>query len=189
MTATGVAADYSSANVGSYPEVVITYTLHDGAGGGLAANYSLANGSASGQITPKALSVTAPAIASKGYDGTATAGTVTVGTLSGFVGSQTVTATAKLGGTAQFAEPEAPGTGTTSDGKPYTVDSVAAGGTPVGTLDSKDVGTNNVTITGVTVTGTGNGDYTVTQQAGLTQEVTPKALTALGTLSVPPSKV
>jgi hypothetical protein len=45
-------------------------------------------------ITAKALSVTAPTIASKNYDGTTTAGAVTVGTLSGFVGSQTVTATA-----------------------------------------------------------------------------------------------
>ena len=93
VTATGAAANYSSANVGSYSGVVITYTLHNGTGGGLAANYSLANGAASGQITAKALSVTAPLIASKGYDGTATAGAVAVGTLSGFVGSERVTAT------------------------------------------------------------------------------------------------
>ena len=45
-------------------------------------------------VTPKTLSITAPTIASKVYDGTTTSGTVTVGTLSGFVGSQTVTATA-----------------------------------------------------------------------------------------------
>ncbi|NBX13234.1 MAG: hypothetical protein EBR06_05365, partial [Acidimicrobiia bacterium] len=93
VTATGAAAAYSSANVGTYVGVVITYTLADGLNGGLATNYSLANGSATGQITAKPLSVTAPSIASRAYNRTATAGSVTVGTLSGFVGSQTVTAT------------------------------------------------------------------------------------------------
>ena len=46
-----------------------------------------------------------------------------------------------------------------------------------GTLASKDVGTRAVTITGVTVSGTGNGNYTLTQQTGLTQVITAKALT------------
>src|SRR5437660_128637 len=49
-----------------------------------------------------------------------------------------------------------------------------------GTLAAKDVGAEAVTITGVTVTGTGSGNYTVTQQTGLTQSVTPKALTVSG---------
>ena len=119
-------------------------------------------------ITAKALTVSGITAASTTYDGTTVA---------------------KLGGSATFQTAEAPGPGTTGDGKPYTVDSVSTGGTPAGALGSKDVGTNNVTITGVTVTGTDNGNYTATQQTGLTQEVTPKALTALGTLSVPPSKV
>jgi len=60
---------------------------------------------------------------------------------------------------------------------------VTAGGTAAGTLAAKDVGTQAVTITGVTVTGTGNGNYTATQQTGLSQAVTQKALTAQGTLS------
>ena len=94
VTATATAAAYSSANVGSYSNVVVTYSLANGTNGGLASNYSLAAGSATGTITAKALSVTAPSIASKVYDGTTTAGAVTVGTLSGFVGTQTVTATA-----------------------------------------------------------------------------------------------
>ncbi|MFZ9340657.1 MAG: beta strand repeat-containing protein, partial [Ilumatobacteraceae bacterium] len=93
VTATGAAAAYSSPNVGTYAGVVITYTLADGSNGGLAVNYSLANGSATGQVTAKPLSVTAPSIASRAYNRTATAGAVTVGTLSGFVGTQTVTAT------------------------------------------------------------------------------------------------
>ena len=44
------AANYASANVGTYTGNVVTYTLHDGTGGGLASNYSLANGTASGAI-------------------------------------------------------------------------------------------------------------------------------------------
>ncbi|NBT47945.1 MAG: hypothetical protein EBT07_09035, partial [Actinobacteria bacterium] len=91
VRATGTAADFSSANVGSYSSVV-TYNLADGLNGGLASNYSLAAGSASGAITAKGLSITAPAIASKVYNGNATAGSLTLGTLSGFVGSETVTA-------------------------------------------------------------------------------------------------
>ena len=45
-----------------------------------------------GTITPKPLAITAPTV-TKVYDGGTTAGTVTVGTLSGFVGTETVTAT------------------------------------------------------------------------------------------------
>src|SRR5260370_18108863 len=93
VTATATAANYTSANVGSYSGDVVTYTLHDGSGG-LAANYSLPDGTATGTITPLALSIGAPSIASKPYDGTSTAGAVTVGTLSGVVSGETVTATA-----------------------------------------------------------------------------------------------
>jgi len=92
VTASGAAADYSSANVGSYSGTTISYTLSDGTNAGLASNYSLANATATGVITTKALSVNAPSIASKTYDATATAGSVTVGDLSGFVGTETVTA-------------------------------------------------------------------------------------------------
>ena len=90
------------------------------------------------------------------------------------------TTTVKLGGTAAFQGTETAGAGTTSDGKPYSVDSVSTGGTAAGTLAAKDVGTQGVTITGVTVTGTGNGNYMVTQQTGLAQSVTAKALTVSG---------
>src|ERR1017187_7875396 len=65
VTATATAAAYSSANAGTYTGNVVTYTLHDGAGGGLAANYSLANGTATGIINPLALTIGAPTIASR----------------------------------------------------------------------------------------------------------------------------
>src|SRR6266496_3275826 len=110
-------------------------------------------------------------------------------TVSGITAASTIydgTTTAKLGGTAAFQATEAAGSGTTADGKPYSVDSVSAGGTAAGTLAAKNVGTQAVTITGVTVTGTGSGNYTVTQQTGLTQTITAKALAVQGNLSISP---
>ena len=79
----------SGANVGSY-SVTVAYQLSNGTNGGLAANYSLAAGSATGAVTPRALSITAPTIASRVYDGTTAAGVVTVGSLSNLVGSETL---------------------------------------------------------------------------------------------------
>jgi len=95
VTATAVAADYTSANVGSYPGTVVTYTLADGINSGLAANYSLAAGSATGVVTPKALSITAPTIASKPYNGSKTAGAVTVLALNSGVCALTFNVNAK----------------------------------------------------------------------------------------------
>ncbi|MEI6195058.1 MAG: YDG domain-containing protein, partial [Verrucomicrobiota bacterium] len=90
------------------------------------------------------------------------------------------TTTAKLGGAAALQTAEAPGSGTTADRIPYTVDSAALGGSAAGTLTAKDVGNQSVTITGVTLTGAGAGNYTVLQQTGLVQNVTAKALTVVG---------
>src|SRR5437773_1538595 len=90
------------------------------------------------------------------------------------------TTTAKLGGTAALLTAEAGGAGTTADGKPYTGDTVTIGGTAAGTLAAKDVGTEAVTITGNTISGAQSGNYTLTQQTGLTQSVTAKALAVSG---------
>ena len=98
------------------------------------------------------------------------------------------TTTAEVSGTAALQTAEAAGIGSTADGKPYSVDSVSLTGTPTGTYNSKDVATaTTVTFGGLALTGTGNGDYTLTAstQAGT---ITPKALTYSG-LSVPASKV
>lgn len=59
-----------------------------------ATNVNVTTSASGNTVSPKALSITAPTIASKVYDATTTAGAVTVGSLSGFVGTQTVTATA-----------------------------------------------------------------------------------------------
>ncbi|MEI6675227.1 MAG: invasin domain 3-containing protein [Verrucomicrobiota bacterium] len=91
VTATATAADYASANAGTHTGVVVTYTLANGSTGGLAANYSVANESASGVITPKAIDITA-VTASKPADGdTSSTGTPTLspglaaGDTSGFI--------------------------------------------------------------------------------------------------------
>ncbi|MDD2304429.1 MAG: YDG domain-containing protein [Prolixibacteraceae bacterium] len=93
LTITTSASDYSDANVGTGKSTTITYTLAGNTG--TASNYSMATKSVTGTITKKALSITSPTIASKVYDGKVTTGALTVGTLSGFVESETVTVTAE----------------------------------------------------------------------------------------------
>jgi len=90
VIASAVAADYSSANVGTYNDVVITYTLGDGLNGGLAGNYSLADGEADAIVSAKALTIGAPSIADRVYDGTTNPGSLSLGSLSGFVGGETL---------------------------------------------------------------------------------------------------
>jgi autotransporter-associated beta strand protein len=86
---------YSTKEVGTGSKTVIpAVTIKDGGNVDVTASYTITLTSVStGTISAKALSVGSPTIASKIYDGTATAGAVIVGTLSGFVGSETVTAT------------------------------------------------------------------------------------------------
>ncbi|WP_354296007.1 YDG domain-containing protein [Sphingomonas sp. 1185] len=86
----GTAAALTGKNVGNYTTMV-SYTLADGSNGGLASNYALASTTGvSGAIVAKSLTIGAPSIASKAYDGTAAAGTLTLGGLSGLVGSETL---------------------------------------------------------------------------------------------------
>jgi hypothetical protein len=61
LTVSGTADAYSSAAVGTYQNVAVTYTLANSGSGstaGLASNYSLAAGSATGTITPRGLIIT-----------------------------------------------------------------------------------------------------------------------------------
>jgi len=54
-------------------------------------------------------------------------------------------------------------------------------GTPTGTFASKDVANGiSVTVSGTSLTGAQSGNYTLTQQTGLTANITPKALTVSG---------
>jgi filamentous hemagglutinin family protein len=96
VTATGTAA-FNSKDVLTADTVTLnTVTLADGINGGLASNYSLPTGIfTNASINAKALS--ASVTATKTYDGATTA-TPTVSITSGFIGTETVTAT----GTATF---------------------------------------------------------------------------------------
>lgn len=95
LAITPSATAYSNANVGASYSTTVSYAIADGTNGGLAANYSaLANDNVTGlSITPKALTITAPTIASKAYDGSTAAGAITLGTLSGLVNTETIVVT------------------------------------------------------------------------------------------------
>ncbi|MEI7504098.1 MAG: YDG domain-containing protein, partial [Paludibacter sp.] len=85
---------FADVNVANGIAVTSTSTL----GGAKAGNYTLTQPTnLTGNITAKALTITAPSIASKIHDGNATSGTVTSGTLSGFVSPETVTINTAVG--------------------------------------------------------------------------------------------
>ena len=89
VTATGT---YSTSTVGTAKTITVVYTL----AGADKDNYikPVDKVYSDGIITPKTLTITAASIASREYDGTKKVGTITVGTLSGFISPETITATA-----------------------------------------------------------------------------------------------
>ena len=88
------------------------------------------------------------------------------------------TTTATLTGTAALTGSESPGSGNSSDGLRYTGDAITMGGTPAVAFNSKDVGTPvSVTVSGNTLGNNTLGDYTLTQQTGVSANITAKALT------------
>jgi len=76
---------FATSTVGNNINVAASYTL----GGAEAADYSLGGQILTGDITPKALTLTGSTVASKVYDGT-TSATVTAGSLTGFIAGDTV---------------------------------------------------------------------------------------------------
>ena len=62
-----------------------------------ATSVNIATSASGNAVTAKALTIGAASIASKVYDGSATSGTVTPGSLSGFAGSETVTVSSAVG--------------------------------------------------------------------------------------------
>ena len=118
VTATALATDYSSANAGTYNNVVVNYTLTDGTNGGLAANYSLANGTATGDINPRALTA-ASTVADKTYDGLKATGTVSLGAVSNMVEGEDLVITPSA---SDFADANA------ADGKATTITYTLANG-------------------------------------------------------------
>ena len=122
-------------------------------------------------VTKKSLNMTGLSVpASKVYDGT----TSTVLT------DNKVLLTASL-----------PGQGTVTDGKPYTTDisNLSITGTAIGTYNSKNVLTaNTVTYTGLILSGTESGNYSLTIQVPQPAIILKKELTMSG-LSVPSTKI
>ena len=137
--------------------------------GSQAGNYMLTNqSSASAKITPKTITMSGLSVAAKVYDAT----------------TKAVVTDAKT-----LATGETAGQGTASDGKSYIGDSVSLSGTAVGTYNSKDVVTaSTVTYSGLSLTGSQAGNYTLTIQSPASAKITPKALSMSG-LSVAASKV
>ena len=92
------------------------------------------------------------------------------------------TTTAVVSGTSTLASAEAAGAGTTSDGKSYTGDTVSITGATVGTYNFKDVATaTTVTYSGLSLTGSQAGNYTLTTQSPSAATITAKAITVTGT--------
>ena len=145
-----------------------SFTVQAANASGIVGDSSTTNGTLT--VDPKALTMTGLSVpVSKVYNGT------TAAVVSGSPGLL------------QAAEPK--GTGTSSDGKPYTGDTVSLTGTATGTYNSKDVSTaTTVTFGGLSLTGASAANYTLTIQAPAAATITAKALTFSG-LSVPASKV
>jgi hypothetical protein len=127
------------------------------------------NGNGTLTVSPKALTMSGLSVpATKVYNGT-TGATVS--------------------GTPTLQASEAFGTGSASDGKPYTGDSVSISGTATGTYNSKDVASaTSVTFGGLSLTGAQATNYALTMQSAASATITAKALTMSG-LSVPASRI
>lgn len=84
-------SNFADKNVGTGKTITTTgFTLS----GTKAANYSVTQPTATANISAKALTISAPTIASKVYNASAVSGIVTAGTLSGLIGSETLMVTA-----------------------------------------------------------------------------------------------
>jgi hypothetical protein len=93
LTVTSSASAYSSANVGAAYTSTVSYVIADGTG--LATNYSAlaTNNLTALSITPAPITISAPIIAPKVYNGTTAAGVITLGSVVGTIGGQTLTVT------------------------------------------------------------------------------------------------
>ncbi|MFP9117204.1 YDG domain-containing protein [Flavobacterium sp. RNTU_13] len=110
------------------------------------------------------------------------ASTVTVAIPSSTVSAKALTITGLTGGTKVYdGNTTAAVTGTATLSGVVNGDSVTLGGSPAYTFATKAVGTGKaITVTGYSISGTGSGNYTVTQPTGLTGTVTAKSVTVTG---------
>ena len=117
-------------------------------------------------VSPKALTMTGLSTpATRVYDGTALA---------------------YVSGVPSLAATEAFGSGTSSDGQPYTGDLVGIIGQATGTYNSADVASaTTVTFAGLTLNGAQSANYTLTMQSPAAATITAKALTVAGAAVTP----
>ena len=124
-------------------------------------NYSLSNhADASHTISVKPVSVSGLTSSDKIYDGTTNA---------------------TVGGTASLQSAISAGTGSSSDGKPYDVDSLSLAGTAVGAFNDKDVSdATKVVFSGLSLTGTGEENYSFTNHPDASHSVNTKEVSLSG---------
>ena len=130
------------------------------ANGGVSSNYTVVYDPGTVTITPKPISVTGISVATtKVYNGSTSAA---------------------VSGTAALLSSETKGTGTDTDGKPYTGDTLTITGTAIANYNSKDV-TSATTIaytgTGLTLGGISASNYTLVYPSSVSGSITPKTLT------------
>ncbi|MFT7266081.1 MAG: hypothetical protein ACI9A2_004170, partial [Halioglobus sp.] len=160
------AATFNTANVSTANLVTAnSNTLADGTNGGLASNYSLASGqTVASTITKKALTASGISANNKVNDSTPTA---------------------TLSGAAALLSAEAPGSGSTSDGRAYTSDTVNLIGTGSGLFANAIVGNAKaVTVSGFSLGGLDAANYSVVQPTGLTADITALPVAPVATISV-----
>ncbi len=157
LVSSGATGTFASAGAATGVTVNVTGFSLTGAN---AAAYILTQPAPTANISAKPLTVTGLSAQGKTYDRTTTAA---------------------LTGTATLSAPEAAGAGTTSDGLPYTGDTVTLSGTASGSFATKTVGTGKaVTVTGLALSGAQAANYSVTQPTGLTASISSVALTVSG---------
>ena len=149
---------------------ISSITLEDGTGG-LASNYT----------TPSALNYSQNSVI-------ITAKPITISGLSSADKIYDATTTATVNGTAVLQGAISAGSGSDSDGIPYSGDGIALSATTsgegvTGTFDSMNVGSRTVTFGNMTLTGTGSkaSNYSLTAHATASQTISSKGLTLIAT--------
>jgi len=158
----GVGALTATSAAGSISTITPSAAI---AGTFTAGNYSITYTAGTLTVAQKALSITAPTIASKVYNGTATSGTVTTGTLSGFVSGETVTVSSAAG---TYLNANV-GTGKTAT-IVYTLANGTGGGLAANYSLANGSATGNITAAPLTISGISgvNKVYNGTNTATLT---------------------
>lgn len=150
---------FSDKNVADGKTVTATGVYLTGTDAG---NYTLGSTTvnAAANITPKEIAASGLVAANKVYDGN---------------GAATVSGTAAL----DYA---APGAGTSTDQKAYTGDNLSLNvSTLSATFDNKNVGNGKqVSVSGLSLSGTDASNYTLVQPSGLSANITPAQLTISG---------